>query len=298
MTSDAPLLQSDLDLPLRFRGKVRDVYDLPPDEHGERLLLVATDRISAYDCILPFGIPGKGRILASLSAWWFRFLEPKVEHHLISDRREDMPAEVAARWPEYAGRTQVVRRVQVLPFECVVRGRLAGSAVDEYRKHGTVAGMPLPAGLMPGDPLPEPLFTPATKAASGHDENVTWEHMARCLGRDLAAGLRDRSLEVFRCAEEHLRSRGLVLCDTKMEWGQVEGRAVLADELLTPDSSRYWPQDGGPGDALDKQYIRDGLRGLGFTGEGEPPALPGSMLREAARRYEDAYTRITGRDPA
>ena len=244
-------------LPVR-RGKVRDVYDL-----GNRLLIVATDRISAYDVIMPTGIPDKGRLLTGLSLWWFEFLKDITPNHLVTaDVRQMGPAAKKAA-AVLAGRSMLCRKAKVFPVECVVRGYLAGSGWREYQKSGTVCGVRLPPGLKQCDRLPEPIFTPATKAETGHDENISFEASAKIVGAETAAVLRDRTLAVYKKAAEYALGRGIIIADTKFEWGEVDGRIILVDEVLTPDSSRFWPADGyQPGHdqpSFDKQFLRNWL---------------------------------------
>lgn len=288
------LLETNLQgLPKR-QGKVRDVYDL-----GDRLLLVATDRISAFDWVLPTGIPDKGRVLTALSAFWFGFLG--VPNHLISIAVEDIPLELTPETREsLRGRVMLTRKARVVPFECVVRGYLSGSGWKEYRASGTVCGLKLPGGLVESDQI-EPIFTPATKAESGHDENVTFEVMADTVGDAVAETLRTLSLEVYRKAAEYARDRGLILADTKFEWGFDDrtGELLLVDEVLTPDSSRYWAADrfkpGGPQPSFDKQFVRDWLETTGWDKASPPPELPESVIEGTRGRYIDAFERITGR---
>jgi phosphoribosylaminoimidazole-succinocarboxamide synthase len=284
-----PLSQSDVPgVPVR-RGKVRDVYDL-----GDRLVIVATDRLSAFDWVLPTPIPGKGRLLTQLSLFWFNRLD--VPNHLLGTDLADVGPPFAGR-EELVGRTMIVKKAVVVPFECVVRGYLAGSGWAEYRRTGAVCGVPLPAGLRESDPLPEPIFTPATKAVAGHDENVTFETMVAAIGRDFAADLREKSLAVYRQAVEHAAARGLILADTKFEWGKLPGGPViLVDEVLTPDSSRFWPADGyrvgGPPPSFDKQYVRDWLSASGWNKETPPPPLPPDVVERTAAKYREAYERL------
>jgi phosphoribosylaminoimidazole-succinocarboxamide synthase len=274
------------------RGKVRDVYDL-----GDTLAVVATDRISAFDWVLPTGIPGKGRVLTALTVFWLNRLG--VPHHLLSTDLADLP--VAFRRPELAGRTMLVRKAIVVPFECVVRGYLAGSAWKEYRRSGTVCGVPLPAGLRESDKLPEPIFTPATKAEQGlHDENVSFERMAADTGDRLAAELRAKTLAVYRSAAEYAAGRGILVADTKLEWGTLpSGEVILIDEVLTPDSSRFWPaSEYHPGSAppsFDKQFVRDWLETSGWDKLSPPPPLPGQIAEWTADKYREALSRLAGR---
>jgi phosphoribosylaminoimidazole-succinocarboxamide synthase len=290
------LAESHLDLPLFTRGKVRDVY-----EAGDRLLIVATDRLSAFDHVLPTPIPEKGRVLTQLSAFWFGQVGGCVRHHLVSARFDDVAAAVPAlrAAPRQAldGRVMLVERCRRIDVECVVRGYLAGSALDEYRRSGTVAGIALPAGLRHGDRLPEPIFTPATKAAHGHDENITFAQMAALIGAPLAEALRDASLALYRQAAAHAAGRGLLLADTKFEFGLRDGALVLIDEILTPDSSRYWDAALYPAQlaAFDKQYVRDYLTRIGWDHEPPAPALPDDVVAATRERYLETYRRLTGR---
>ncbi|WP_165219726.1 phosphoribosylaminoimidazolesuccinocarboxamide synthase [Aquisphaera insulae] len=283
-------------LPVR-RGKVRDVYDL-----GDRLLLVATDRISAFDWVLPTGIPDKGRVLTALSAFWFEYLD--VQNHLLSIAVEDLPHAVEID-PEtresLRGRIMIARKARVVPFECVVRGYLSGSGWKEYRSNGAVCGIRLPGGLVESDRI-EPIFTPATKAETGHDENVSFDVMANAVGREVAETLRSMSLEVYRKAAERALGRGLILADTKFEWGFDDrtGELLLIDEVLTPDSSRYWARDayrpGGPQPSFDKQFVRDWLETTGWDKSSPPPELPADVVNGTRARYVEAFERITGRE--
>jgi phosphoribosylaminoimidazole-succinocarboxamide synthase len=271
-------------------GKIRDLYADGPD-----LLLVASDKISVYDVVLPTPIPGKGKILTQLSLWWFEHLDDIVPHHVVST---DVP-------PEYAGRALLCRRLAMYPVECVARGYLAGSGLAEYLAAGTVCGLPLPAGLVDGSALPEPVFTPATKAAMGeHDENVTFEQVASTVGADAATELRDTTLAVYRRARDIAAERGIVVADTKLELGRdAEGRLVLGDEVLTPDSSRFWPADqwqpGRPQPSYDKQFVRDWLTspasGWDRASGEPPPPLPDDVVERTRAKYVEAYERLTGR---
>lgn len=283
--------------PKRF-GKVRDVYDL-----GDRLLLVATDRISAFDWVLPTGIPDKGRVLCGLSDFWFDHLAD-VPNHRITSRIDDELAERLQIIPSVRalleGRSMIVRKARVVPFECVVRGCLSGSGWKEYRDHGTVCGAALPPGLVESDRI-DPVFTPATKAESGHDENVSFETMADSVGRELAETLRARSIDVYTRAAEYAAARGLILADTKFEWGIIEstGELLLVDEVLTPDSSRYWStatyRPGGPQPSFDKQFVRDWLEQSGWDKSSPPPPLPGDVAARTRLKYIEAYETLTGR---
>jgi phosphoribosylaminoimidazole-succinocarboxamide synthase len=280
-------------LPPPRRGKVRDVYDL-----GDRLVIVATDRISAFDWVLPTPIPDKGRVLTALTLFWLEHLG--VPNHLLSGDLRDLPAAFAERAADLEGRTCLVRKAAVVPVECVVRGYLAGSGWKEYAAHGTVCGIPLPAGLGQSEQLREPIFTPATKEESGHDQNISFERMAAIAGPDVAAELRRRSLDVYRRAAGHAASRGLILADTKFEWGRLpDGSILLIDEVLTPDSSRFWPADqyrpGGSPPSFDKQYVRDWLETTGWDKNSPPPPLPPEVVEHTRAKYLEAHERLTGR---
>jgi len=286
-----PLLTSNLPGYTVRRGKVRDVYDL-----GDKLLLVSTDRISAFDWILPSGIPDKGQVLTQLSAWWFE--RSGTEHQVLSTRFADfgLPAEFQQ---QLAGRSTLVRKTTVVPIECVVRGYLAGSGWKEYRQSQTVCGIKLPAGLRDGDRLPEPIFTPATKAESGHDENIPYEQMVEYVGAETASELRTRSLDLYRRGAELALGRGIIIADTKFEWGRTaEGQIILIDEVLTPDSSRFWPaNDYRPGQnqpSFDKQFVRDWLEQSGWDKNSPPPELPTNVIAQTRARYIEAYERLTG----
>ncbi len=293
MCQDEILLESKLPLPLKTRGKVRDVYEL--DGH---LLFVATDRISAFDCVLGSGIPCKGRILTQMSLFWFDFLKPIVPNHLETADIDDYPKKLARYRKTLEGRSMLVKTAEMIPVECVARGYLAGSGWKDYQKTGKVCGIPLPPGLRDGDRLPEPIFTPATKAQTGHDVNVPFQYVAKILGVDLAGQLRDLTLEIYNRASAHALARGIILADTKFEFGFVAGQLLLADEVLTPDSSRYWPADtykpGGPQFSFDKQYVRDYLETLSWNKQPPAPALPEEVMRKTSEKYQEAYTRITG----
>ncbi len=287
----ATLLRSDVPgYPCR-RGKVRDVYDL-----GDRLVIVATDRLSAFDWVLPTAIPDKGRVLTALTLFWLDYLG--VPHHFLSTDLADMGAAFAERAAELSGRTCLVRKASVVPIECVVRGYLAGSGWKEYQQHGTVCGIALPPGLAQSARLPEAIFTPATKEESGHDQNISFEDMTDRIGVELASELRRRSLEVYRRAADYARKRGLLLADTKFEWGLMPDREIiLIDEVLTPDSSRFWPADqyraGVSPPSFDKQFVRDWLETTGWDKNSPPPALPADVVERTAAKYREAYERLT-----
>jgi phosphoribosylaminoimidazole-succinocarboxamide synthase len=289
---------SDIQLPglaLWRRGKVREVYDL-----DDRLLIVASDRISAFDVILPTAIPGKGAVLTQLSAFWFGLLEDVVPNHVITSEAAEYPAELQPHRGVLAGRSMIVRKTEPLPVECVVRGYLAGSGWKDYSKTGSVCGISPSPGLRQSDRLDTPLFTPATKAEEGHDENISFSAMARLVGEELAARLRDVSLTIYSRARQHAESQGLILADTKFEFGLLNGRLIWIDEALTPDSSRFWPQDGyAPGRAqpsFDKQYVRDYLETLDWNKQAPGPPLPQDVADRTADKYREAYRRLTGRE--
>jgi phosphoribosylaminoimidazole-succinocarboxamide synthase len=294
MCQEEVLLETKLPLPLRTRGKVRDIYDL-----GETLLFIATDRISAFDCVLGSGIPCKGRVLTQMSLFWFDFLKDIVPSHLLTADIGEFPRKVARYRKLLDGRSMLVKKAEMLPVECVARGYLAGSGWKEYQKTGKISDIPLPAGLRESDRLPEPIFTPATKATSGHDMNVPFRYVADLLGIELAGRLRDLTLEIYQRASDYALERGIILADTKFEFGFVDGELVLADEVLTPDSSRYWPADryqpGGPQVSFDKQYVRDYLETLPWDKRPPAPSLPGDVVEKTSEKYQEAYARLTGR---
>jgi phosphoribosylaminoimidazole-succinocarboxamide synthase len=290
-----PLMQSHLPgWPVR-RGKVRDVYDL-----GEKLLIVASDRLSAFDVVLPTPIPDKGVILTGLSNFWFRWLDGEVSHHLLASRVEDFPAELEPFAAQLRGRAVLVRKTKVIPVECVVRGYLAGGGWKEYQQSGTVSGVRLPVGLRLSEQLAEPIFTPSTKAATGHDESITWQQAAERVGRAVMEFVRAQSLRIYRRAAEMALARGIIIADTKFEWGLPPGaeQPILIDEVLTPDSSRFWPKDrykpGVESASFDKQYVRNYLETLAWTKRPPGPALPPEVVENTRRRYIEAYERLSG----
>ncbi|HEX2141631.1 MAG TPA: phosphoribosylaminoimidazolesuccinocarboxamide synthase [Candidatus Limnocylindria bacterium] len=287
------LLRSRIEgLPLIHRGKVRETYAVGDD----RLLLVATDRLSAFDVVFDQPIPDKGAVLTRLSAWWFRRLEALGPTHFISTDASDLPE--AARTPELAGRVTLARRARRIDAECVVRGYLAGSGWAEYRRSGEVGGHRLPAGLQEADRLPEPIFTPSTKAEVGHDENITRAQLAEMVGDELAAELEERSLALYRAGAERAAEVGLILADTKFEFGWIDGRVAVIDELLTPDSSRFWDESqyapGSSPPSFDKQYVRDFVAGSGWDKEPPAPDLPAEVIDGTRSRYVTAYERLAG----
>jgi phosphoribosylaminoimidazole-succinocarboxamide synthase len=279
-----------------MRGKVRDVYDL-----GDKLLIVATDRLSAFDVVMATGIPYKGVVLTQISKFWFEFLTGQVEHHLLSDNVKDFPKP----FPKYAkqldGRSMLVKKVRVLPIECVIRGYLAGSGWKEYQKTGTVCGVKLPAGLKQCQKLPEPIFTPSTKAERGtHDENISFEEAVKIVGREHASYVRDKSIEIFNKTGKYAESRGIILADTKFEWGLTpDGKIILIDEVLTPDSSRFWPADryapGRDQESFDKQFVRNWLEEIHFDKSGPGVELPPDIVEKTGAKYIEAYERLTGK---
>jgi phosphoribosylaminoimidazole-succinocarboxamide synthase len=290
---DQPLLQSKVPgYPCRH-GKVRDIYDL-----GQQLIIVATDRISAFDWVLPTGIPDKGRVLTSLTLFWLRYLD--VVNHLVSADLSAMPPAFAAQTNVLAGRTMLVRKAEVVPIECVVRGYLAGSGWKEYRRDQKVCGIALPPGLEESQKLPEPIFTPATKEESGHDINITWRQMVEITGPAVAEELRRRSLDLYRRAADYACSRGILIADTKFEWGKLpDGQLILIDEVLTPDSSRFWPlaqyQPGKNPPSFDKQFVRDWLETTGWNKNSPPPELPADVVARTRAKYLEAHEKLTGR---
>jgi phosphoribosylaminoimidazole-succinocarboxamide synthase len=292
MSQNSPWLQTEIPgLPVR-RGKVRDVFDL-----GDRLLLVASDRISAFDWVMPNGIPDKGRILTQLSAFWFDLLG--VPHHLLSQDVDNLrlPAEID-RAP-LRGRSMICRKAEIVPIECVVRGYLEGSGWKEYRQNQAVCGVALPAGLKQCDQLPEPIFTPATKEESGHDINISFAQMCDLVGEETAQRLKQMTLDVYTRAAAHARKCGIIIADTKLEWGWHDGQLILCDEVLTPDSSRFWPADryqpGGPQPSFDKQFVREWLEQSGWDKNSPPPQLPDAVVQQSRDKYLEALQKLSGR---
>ena len=294
---DSVLLQTDYpELELHASGKVRDVYRLD----NEHLLFVATDRISAFDYVLASGIPHKGRVLTQLSLFWFNFLHDIVPNHLVTADVERYPATVHKYADELRGRSMMVVRADMFAVECVVRGYISGSAWKEYKTSGSVCGIQLPAGLKESSQLPEPIFTPAIKATSGHDENISFEEMARIVGPDLSRELRDLSVKIYNKAAEYARQKGIIIADTKFEFGRTPNGVTLADEVLTPDSSRFWPADryeaGRSQESYDKQYVRDYLEEIRWNKQPPAPALPLEVARQTSEKYLEAYRQLTGRE--
>ncbi|HWB83696.1 MAG TPA: phosphoribosylaminoimidazolesuccinocarboxamide synthase [Bryobacteraceae bacterium] len=277
------------------KGKVRDVYSV-----DGKLLIVATDRISAFDYILPTGIPDKGAVLTQLSIFWFDFLKDLTPTHFLTARVDDYPAPLPQFRDQLEGRSMLVKRARMVEIECVARGYLAGSGWKEYCAQGTVCGIPLPAGLKESSKLPEPIFTPATKAQTGHDENISFEQTAALIGEDLAKRLRDLTLEIYTRASQYAETKGIIIADTKFEFGFVGDQLVLGDEVLTPDSSRFWPAEsykpGGAQFSFDKQYVRDYLESIHWNKQPPAPALPDDVAAKTGEKYRQAYQVLTGRE--
>lgn len=291
------LLQTDFsDLELHASGKVRDVYRVD----NEHLLFVATDRISAFDYVLASGIPEKGRVLTQLSLFWFDLLKDIVENHLVTADVDRYPEQLKQYRDQLRGRSMLVIKAEMFPVECVVRGYLSGSGWKEYKQTGEVCGIKLPAGLRESDKLPEPIFTPATKAVSGHDENISFDAMVKILGAERGEKLRDLSLRIYKKAADYAAERGIIIADTKFEFGNAQRGITLADEVLTPDSSRFWPAEsytpGKAQDSFDKQYVRDYLEEIKWNKQPPAPALPDAVQKKTTEKYLEAYRRLTGRD--
>ena len=282
-------------LTLKGRGKVRDIYDL-----GDNLLIVASDRISAFDVVMPNPIPDKGRVLTQLSKFWFGLTKDITANHVISTEVKDYPPECRPYEETLAGRSMLVTKTDVLPIECVVRGYLSGSGWEEYRSTARVCGVPIPGGLVESSKLEEPIFTPATKAEMGlHDENITFEEAEKRIGRDLARQVRSIAIAVYNKARDFAERKGIIIADTKMEFGVKEGRVILIDELLTPDSSRFWPRDeyrpGGPQKSYDKQFLRDYLLAVKWNKTPPPPELPEEVIQKTREKYLEAYRKLVGK---
>jgi phosphoribosylaminoimidazole-succinocarboxamide synthase len=289
------LLQADFpDLQLYASGKVRDIYKVD----ANHLLFVATDRISAFDYVLATGIPQKGRVLTQLSMFWFEFLKDIVPNHLATADIDQYPAELQRYADKLRGRSMLVVAADMVTVECVVRGYISGSGWKEYKNSGSVCGIKLPAGLRESDRLPEPIFTPATKATSGHDENISFERMVELVGKDLSERLRDLSIRIYQTAADYAETRGIIIADTKFEFGRTPKGLVLADEVLTPDSSRFWPMDkyhpGGAQESFDKQYVRDYLESIRWNKQPPAPGLPAEVAARTSEKYIEAYTQLTG----
>jgi phosphoribosylaminoimidazole-succinocarboxamide synthase len=282
------------DLKLLNRGKVRDLYDL-----GDTLLMISTDRISAFDVILPNGIPFKGKVLTKLTDFWFSHITDITPHHLISTNVEDFPSECKKYADILAGRSMLVKKAKPLPVECIVRGYISGSGWKDYQQTEAISGVSLPSGLTESSPLEEPIFTPSTKAEVGiHDENISFEQVCGVIGKETAERIRDLSIKIYKRAKEIAETRGIIIADTKMEFGTADGEIILIDELLTPDSSRFWPKEsyepGRPQMSFDKQFVRDYLNSLDWDKTPPPPTLPEDIIKKTTERYIEAYTRLTG----
>jgi phosphoribosylaminoimidazole-succinocarboxamide synthase len=282
-------------LPLFRRGKVRDVYDL-----GDRLIIVATDRISAFDCVLPNAIPGKGAVLTQMSLFWFDFVSDIVPNHLITADLDSYPERLRPFTEELKDRSMLVRRTEAVPVECVARGYLAGSGWKEYKQTGEVCGIKLPKGLVESERLPEPIFTPATKAETGHDENISEQRMAELVGIELTQKLKEFTLSIYERAARYAEERGIIICDTKLEFGLIDNKIILIDELLTPDSSRFWPkasyEAGHAQPSFDKQYVRDYLETLNWNKQPPAPELPKEIVEATSEKYLEAYRLLTGKE--
>ncbi len=293
--ANEPLLQLELPGLKKVKsGKVREVFDL-----GDRLLFVATDRISAFDCIMPNGIPRKGEVLTQISHFWFEQTASFQPNHLLARSSDPLPPALQPFASQLQGRSMIVKKAQPLAIECVVRGYLAGSGWKEYRQSGTVCGIKLPAGLQESSPLPEPIFTPATKAETGHDENISFEQAANRVGAGIAQAARDASLKIYKFARDYARMRGIIIADTKFEFGIMDGQLILIDEVLTPDSSRFWPADvyapGKGQPSFDKQFVRDYLETLDWDKTPPAPPLPPEVVAKSQAKYLEAYERLTGK---
>ena len=285
------------EVPLLKRGKVRDIYDL-----NHLLLIVTTDRISAFDVVLPTPIPKKGKILTQLTLFWLNFLEKElsISHHLVTGDVQKFPEVLKPYTEILKDRSLLVKKAKVIPIEAIVRGYITGSAMKEYKETGKVCGIPLPPNLKEADKLPEPIFTPSTKAEKGeHDKNITFEEMCNIVGEDIAYSIKDLAIKIYKKASEYAEKRGIIIADTKLEFGLLDGKLILIDEVLTPDSSRFWPKEeykpGKPQKSFDKQFIRDWLKSIGWKGQTPPPTLPEDVVKKTIERYKEAYTRLTGK---
>lgn len=294
MKQDVLLATDFKDLKLYRRGKVRDVYDL-----GDKLLIVSTDRISCFDVVLPCGIPHKGEVLTSLSLFWFGLIKDIIPHHLITADINDYPEELQKYKNELPGRSMLVKKTKPLPVECIVRGYLSGSGWKEYKDKQSVCGVKLPAGLLESDKLPEVIFTPSTKAEAGHDININQKHVGDLLGDDTADKIKKASIAVYQKASQYALGRGIIIADTKFEFGIYEGKIIMIDEVLTPDSSRFWPKEqyrpGKPQPSFDKQFVRDYLEGLDWDKNPPAPGLPEDIVAKTTQKYLEAYERLTGK---
>ncbi len=293
-TNDTVLLETKIPyLKLHNRGKVREIYEL-----DDELLLIATDRISAFDVILPNGIPNKGKVLTLMSEFWFKLTKDLTENHLITTAIDEIDQITDEDKDLLRGRSMLVKKVEVIPVECVVRGYLAGSGWKEYKESKTVCKIKLPDNLKESDKLPEPIFTPSTKATSGHDENISFEEVVNITGKELAEELKQKSIEIYKKASEYALTKGIIISDTKFEWGKYGDKIILIDEVLTPDSSRFWPQKsysaGKPQPSFDKQFVRDYLEESGWDKQSSPPVLPEDIIQITSKKYLEAYEQLTG----
>jgi phosphoribosylaminoimidazole-succinocarboxamide synthase len=290
------LMKTDLPgVKLHGRGKVRDIYDL-----GEHFLIVATDRLSAFDVVLPTPIPNKGKVLTQMSAFWFDLFKEFVPNHVVSTKVDQYPGHLDRFRDQLEGRSMLVKKARVFPVECVARGFLTGSGLKDYNKTGQVCGISLPAGLRDSDRLPQPIFTPATKAETGHDENISEQRAAEIVGAENIRRLKELTLSIYSRAVEFASKRGIIICDTKFEFGVIDGQIAIVDEMLTPDSSRFWPADqyspGKPQPSFDKQYVRDYLERIGWNKQPPAPALPDDVVKATSAKYVEALRILTGRD--
>jgi phosphoribosylaminoimidazole-succinocarboxamide synthase len=295
-SDDTVLLETSIPyLKLHNKGKVREIFEI-----DNNLLLVATDRISAFDVILPNGIPHKGTVLTQMSEFWFKLIGELAENHLITTSIDEIDKITEEDRDLLRGRSMLVKKVDVIPVECIVRGYLAGSGWKEYKEHGTVCKINLPDNLKESDKLPEPIFTPSTKAESGHDENISFEEAVKITGRELAEEIRQKSIAIYKKASEYALTKGIIISDTKFEWGKYGDKVILIDEVLTPDSSRFWPLEsyspGKPQPSFDKQFVRDYLESCGWDKNPPPPSLPEDIIRTTSEKYLEAYTKLTGKE--
>ncbi len=283
-----------LKLPLLKKGKVRDIYDF-----GDSLLIIATDRISAFDVVFPSLIPGKGRVLNSISEFWFNYTRDIIGNHMITANPDEFPGELLEYGDEIDGRSMLVKKADVIPAECIIRGYLEGSGLKEYMKTGAISGIKLPPGLKQCQKLPEPIFTPTTKAAEGHDESITFEELAWKIGVELAEKIKETCILLYDKASRHAESKGIILADTKLEFGLIDGELVVVDEMFTPDSSRFWDmkdyQPGRPQKSFDKQYLREYLESIGWDKKPPAPVLPGYVIENTSAKYVEAYEKLTGK---
>jgi phosphoribosylaminoimidazole-succinocarboxamide synthase len=295
-SNDTVLLETSIPyLKLHNKGKVREIFEIDGN-----LLLVATDRISAFDVILPNGIPHKGKVLTQMSEFWFELIGELTENHLITTSIDEIDKITEEDRDLLRGRSMLVKKVDVIPVECIVRGYLAGSGWKEYKEHGTVCKINLPDNLKESDKLPEPIFTPSTKAESGHDENISFEEAVKITGKELAEEIRQKSIAIYKKASEYALTKGIIISDTKFEWGKYGDKVILIDEVLTPDSSRFWPMEsyspGKPQPSFDKQFVRDYLESCGWDKNPPPPLLPEDIIRTTSEKYLEAYTKLTGKE--